>query len=540
FKLNCFRGGEFSAVPDITLFVAGVSIQHMLLHAAFTPVMSATEIPMLMVGVAAEIIGTTSLDKEGAIESPVSFVSSIGILCVTDPGPSESDPMTTLQSRTCHQRVVKMRGNCGVTVDVGMADEGKKRKANEIAEDADDSVEEAEAPAQQVEVVDLTAESDDDGEVTPSEDAAEVARRKADWEAKAAVKRERLGQLEQQAAADLVKSAMQTVGAEGVQKLLEQHLAREEAAKKERAAEEVKAKARRAEEAKAIAAAATKAADEAAKEAAEAARKVTNEGVAGTPAGDGGHPNAMGIGENERKANGVGSAVKTEAKVKAELVGPERTGLARDEVFERELGFHWDRSRIFTPAGWGGVDLEYVRGVTRHLTVVREFDETREDWGYQVANAAGVERYLRLFASAHSFELRVLWMLLAMECMQLARVSFHRFDEFKAAMRELHERERLERWTVDVGRIELCNDETLLEYIVAFVWTLVGQGSGRRGQLPLTAGRLANSLSNFAGVRRQKHGRLDARSVARIAARVNMRRGPEVSVALHNLLIAKL
>ncbi|RLO12907.1 hypothetical protein DYB28_014350, partial [Aphanomyces astaci] len=107
---------------------------------------------------------------------------------------------------TCHQRVVKMRGNCGVTVDVVMADEGKKRKANEIAEDADDSVEEAEAPAQQVEVVDLTAESDDDGEVTPSEDAAEVARRKADWEAKAAVKRERLGQLEQQAAADLVKS----------------------------------------------------------------------------------------------------------------------------------------------------------------------------------------------------------------------------------------------------------------------------------------------------------------------------------------------
>ncbi|RLO04154.1 hypothetical protein DYB28_007020 [Aphanomyces astaci] len=376
---------------------------------------------------------------------------------------------------------------------VVMADEGKKRKANEIAEDADGSVEETEAPAQQVEVVDLTAESDDDGGVAPNEDAAEVARRKADWETKAAVKCERLGQLEQQAAGDLVKSAMQIVGAEGVQKLLEQHLAREEAAKKARAAEEVKVKARRAEEAKAIAAAATKAADEAAKEAAEAAMKVISE-------------------------------------VKAELVGPERTGLARDEVFERELGFHWDRSRIFTPAGWGGVDLEYVRGVTRHFTVVREFDETREDWGYQVANAAGVERYLRLFASAHSFELRVLWMLLAMECMQLARVSFHRFDEFKAAMRELHERERLERWTVDVGRIELCNDETLLEYIVAFVWTLVGQGSGRHGQLPLTAGRLANSLSNFAGVRRQKHGRLDARSVARIAARVNMRRGPEVSV----------
>ncbi|RHY91165.1 hypothetical protein DYB35_003596, partial [Aphanomyces astaci] len=252
---------------------------------------------------------------------------------------------------------------------------------------------------------------------------------------------------------------MQTVGAEGVQKLLEQHLAREEAAKKARAVEEVKAK--RAEEAKTIAAAAAKAADEAAKEAAEAARKVTSEGVTGTPSGEGGHPNASGVGGKERKASGVGTAVKTEAKVKAELVGPERTGLTRDEVFELELGFHWDRSQIFTPAGWGGVDLEYVRGMTRHLTGVREFDETREDWGYQVTNAAGVERYLRLFASAQSFELRVLWMLLAMECMQLARVSFHRFDEFKGAMRELHERERLERWTVDVGRIELCNDETL-------------------------------------------------------------------------------
>ncbi|RHZ13306.1 hypothetical protein DYB37_009887 [Aphanomyces astaci] len=300
-----------------------------------------------------------------------------------------------------------------------MADEGKKRKASEIAEDADDSVEEAEAPAQQVEVVDLTAESDDDGGVAPSEDAAEMAQRKADWEVKATVKCERLGQLEQQAAADL-------------------HLAREEAAKKAKAAEELKAKARRAEEAKAIAAAAAKAA-------AEAASTAASGGVTGTSSGDGGHPNAADVGGKEGKPSGKEAAVKTETKVEAELSGPERTGLARDEVFERELGFHWDCSRIFRPAGWGGVDLGYVRDVTRRLTVVGEFDENRDDWGYQKANAAGVERYLRLFASAQSFELRVLWMLLAMKCMQLARVSFHRFDEFMSAMRELHERERLER-----------------------------------------------------------------------------------------------
>ncbi|ETV82810.1 hypothetical protein H257_04591 [Aphanomyces astaci] len=130
----CFRGGAFSAVLDITFS---------------TPVMSATEIPLLMDGfgssvvalfmqlggastprppmsspissatptclfesVAANIIGTISLAKEGAIEYPMLFVffpvvvhafdivvSSIGILCVSEPGPTESDPMTTLQRR---------------------------------------------------------------------------------------------------------------------------------------------------------------------------------------------------------------------------------------------------------------------------------------------------------------------------------------------------------------------------------------------------------------------------------------------------------
>ncbi|RQM23731.1 hypothetical protein B5M09_012554 [Aphanomyces astaci] len=67
---------------------------------------------VLFESVAAEIIGAISLAKEGAIESPVSFVffpvvvhafdivvSFIGILCVTEPGPTESDTMTTLQHR---------------------------------------------------------------------------------------------------------------------------------------------------------------------------------------------------------------------------------------------------------------------------------------------------------------------------------------------------------------------------------------------------------------------------------------------------------
>ncbi|RHY23388.1 hypothetical protein DYB25_006333 [Aphanomyces astaci] len=165
--------------------------------------------------------------------------------------------------------------------------------------------------------------------------------------------------------------------------------------------------------------------------------------------------------------------IETVAKVKGEVGGPERTSLARDEVFEHELA---------------GVDLDYVRNITRRLTVVNEFDETRDGWGYRMANVAVVKRYLRLFASDQPFELRVLWMLLALEGMHIVRVSFHWFDEFNGAKRELYERDCLERWTVDVGSIDLCNDETLLEYLVAFVWTLVGQGSGWHGQLPLTAG----------------------------------------------------
>ncbi|RHY08160.1 hypothetical protein DYB30_011590 [Aphanomyces astaci] len=199
---------------------------------------------------------------------------------------------------------------------------------------------------------------------------------------------------------------------------------------------------------------------------------------------------------------------------RSEVGGPEWAGLARDEVFEQALGFHWERSRIFTPGGWTGVESEYVRDITRCLAVVNAFDETRDAWGYRTANVAVVERYLRLFASAQSFELRILWMLLALEGMQLARVSFHRFDKLKGAMRAWLARECLERWTVEFGRIELCNDETLLEYIVAFLWTFVGQGSRRHERLLPIAGRLANSLSNIAGVLRQNHGRLDPWSIA--------------------------
>ncbi|RHY82512.1 hypothetical protein DYB26_011987 [Aphanomyces astaci] len=165
------------------------------------------------------------------------------------------------------------------------------------------------------------------------------------------------------------------------------------------------------------------------------------------------HPNTEGVGGNEGKVTVKGVAVETEAKVKGEFGGRERTSLARDEMTDEgkkrkasEIAEDADDSveEAEAPAPQpSGVDLGYLRNIARRLTVMGEFDETRDDWGYQTTDAAGVERYLRLFASAQSFELQVLWMLLALECMQRARVSFHQFDEFKGAMRELHERERL-------------------------------------------------------------------------------------------------
>ncbi|ETV83428.1 hypothetical protein H257_04155 [Aphanomyces astaci] len=309
----------------------------------------------------------------------------------------------------------------------------KKRKASEIAEDADDadeSVEETEAPAPQprrrrTNVTDLGC-----GRSGSAQGRIRIG-------SQGAVKRERLGQC-----AEATGAALGT------------------AAKNAKVAEVATAK--RAEEAKAIAEAEEKASDEAAKEAAEASTKAASGGVVGTPAGDGGHPVAAGGEGKQEKASANEAVVRTEANVsKAKVVRRWWAGTSR---------------------GWTSVESEYVRDITRCLTVVNAFDETTGDTGRPT---------LPLSSG-----------------MQLARVSFHPFDKLKGVMLVWLERECLERWTV------LCNDETLLEYIEAFLWTLVQQGSRRHGRLLLIAGRLVNSLSNFAGVLRQNHGRLDAWSIA--------------------------
>ncbi|RHY49394.1 hypothetical protein DYB38_011197 [Aphanomyces astaci] len=61
------------------------------------------------------------------------------------------------------------------TLRLAMTDEGKKRKASEVVEDANGSVEEAEASAPQVELVVLTAELDDDDGMALIEVVADVA-----------------------------------------------------------------------------------------------------------------------------------------------------------------------------------------------------------------------------------------------------------------------------------------------------------------------------------------------------------------------------
>ncbi|RLO02183.1 hypothetical protein DYB28_001461 [Aphanomyces astaci] len=94
-------------------------------------------------------------------------------------------------------------------------------------------------------------------------------------------------------------------------------MAWEEAVKQAIATEEAKTKAKRAEEAKVIAAVEAKAADEAAKEATEAANKMSSGGCDWDT-----------IGGKQGKVSVVGAAVKIEAKLKGEFGGPERTGLA--------------------------------------------------------------------------------------------------------------------------------------------------------------------------------------------------------------------
>ncbi|ETV70124.1 hypothetical protein H257_14284 [Aphanomyces astaci] len=86
--LNFFRGGEFSAVVDITLFVAGVSIQHVLLNASFTPVMSATEIPML------RLVGHGAVHAIGRVIYTKAADVGAGLVGKVEQGIPEDDSLT--------------------------------------------------------------------------------------------------------------------------------------------------------------------------------------------------------------------------------------------------------------------------------------------------------------------------------------------------------------------------------------------------------------------------------------------------------------
>ncbi|ETW03932.1 hypothetical protein H310_04349 [Aphanomyces invadans] len=88
-------------------------------------------------------------------------------------------------------------------------------------------------------------------------------------------------------------------------------------------------------------------------------------------------------------------------------------------------------------------------------------------------------------------------------------------------------------WVLDVGHVDLCEGETLLEYITVFVYSLLrpnaGRQKNRRVGWPTTVGALAGSLANFALTRRSIYGQLSAELVARIAVRAGTRREREMN-----------
>ncbi|ETV95822.1 hypothetical protein H310_10867 [Aphanomyces invadans] len=149
----------------------------------------------------------------------------------------------------------------------------------------------------------------------------------------------------------------------------------------------------------------------------------------------------------------------------------------------------------------------------------------REMSDYVPLNASSVEAFMKKFRSGghEDLEWHILWMVCAHEQLWVAEAHPLEFTAFKERMKA-----QCPEWVVDVGLIARRGDETMLEYISIFVYSLVGLGrGGRHGKWPMSTTELANALTNFAMNRHAKYHRLQGAVVARIATRVAWRRDHE-------------
>ncbi|RHY76154.1 hypothetical protein DYB34_014296 [Aphanomyces astaci] len=330
---------------------------------------------------------------------------------------------------------------------------------------------------------------------------------------------------EHQAAADLVQTALRTVGPMAVRELLRNEIvALEERHRKEdmRLQREME---QAAEESMAESIA------EAEAQAAQAA-----EDQAGT-AGAGATPAVVQVQEPPVGQAALGVQAAPNIKIKDEGVGQmavENGPLGMREVRledVRTLKLHeQDDSAL-------GVCVDYINGRTRRLRVLQQLDSRLQDWGWTPALREPVERYLTLFCRSGLFETQVMWLVCALEHMTILEIPLAEFVDWKDKMRE-----RISDWSYDAPRVVRYQDETMFEYIIVFVLVLLKRergGKRRLGQLPHNVGLLANGRTNFALVRAAS-GRVPAEIVSRLAVRVRMRRALEVRTLLSLRLISML
>ncbi|ETV91543.1 hypothetical protein H310_13925 [Aphanomyces invadans] len=124
----------------------------------------------------------------------------------------------------------------------------------------------------------------------------------------------------------------------------------------------------------------------------------------------------------------------------------------------------------FGIVGVGEATFEYVCNAASDVNVDDEADDAGIPLRVFEANA-----YLAEFGRTHyDFERHILWMLSAVVTMTMVAADGRGFARFKDRMREGDPS-----GVLDVGHVDLCESETLQEYITVFVYSLLRQNVRR-------------------------------------------------------------